>query len=71
MLSYINYKLLLQSIDSKQLGPYTGGSYTSTNGQSVKLTEVYLSELKSGINLEKLVLGKVVCSVHNDDSVPL
>ncbi|GLV37229.1 hypothetical protein CBL_01941 [Carabus blaptoides fortunei] len=61
---------ILHSIDSKQLGPYTGGSYTSTSGQSIKLTEVSLSELKSGINLEKLVLGKVVCSVHNDDSVP-
>lgn len=62
---------ILQSIDSKQLGPYYGGSYSSTDGQSVDLKEISLSELKPGINLEKLVLGKVVCSVHNDDSVPL
>lgn len=61
---------ILQSIDSKQLGPYYGGSYSSTDGQSVDLKEISLSELKPGINLEKLVLGKVVCSVHNDDSVP-
>ncbi|KAJ8927962.1 hypothetical protein NQ314_019487 [Rhamnusium bicolor] len=61
---------ILQSIDSKQLGPYAGGSYTSTNGQTVKLEEMLLSNLKPGINEEKVVLGKVVCSIRNEDTVP-
>ncbi|XP_023311567.1 tetratricopeptide repeat protein 5-like [Anoplophora glabripennis] len=60
----------LQSIDSKQLGPYSGGSYTSSNGEAVKLIETKLSDLKPGINEERVILGKVVCSVRNEDTVP-
>ncbi|KAH0811463.1 hypothetical protein GEV33_011329 [Tenebrio molitor] len=58
------------SIDSKQLGPYGGGSYTSSHNQTVKLNEVSLSHLKPGLNEEEVVLGKVVCTVQNEDSVP-
>ncbi|KAF2901649.1 hypothetical protein ILUMI_04537 [Ignelater luminosus] len=61
---------ILQSISSKQLGPYGGGSYTSPTGQTVKLEEVLLNDLKPGLNEEKVVLGKVVCSVYNEDGVP-
>ncbi|XP_057657747.1 tetratricopeptide repeat protein 5-like [Diorhabda carinulata] len=61
---------LLQSIDSKQLGPYEGGSYTSPNEIKVKLVETKLKELKNGLNEEVVVLGKVVCSVRNEDIVP-
>ncbi|EFA01806.1 tetratricopeptide repeat protein 5 [Tribolium castaneum] len=61
---------ILQSIDSKQLGPYAGGSYTSSANQTVKLDEIPLGGLKPGLNEEKVVLGKVVCSVQNEDSVP-
>lgn len=60
---------ILNSIDKKQLGPYSGGSYKN-NDKSVTLIERPLKELKDGINIETVVLGKVVCSVHNDDSVP-
>lgn len=61
---------LLQSIDSKQLGPYKGGSYKSPNDIKVKLIDTKLKELKNGINNEVVVLGKVVCSVRNEDIVP-
>lgn len=61
---------MLQSIEPKQLGPYEGGCYTAKN-KTVKLEPMSLKKLQSGINLEKVVLGKVVCSVHNDDVVPL
>jgi hypothetical protein len=61
--------LVLQSIGSKHLGPYEGGSYTANN-TTVKLALVTLKTLHLGVNLEKVVLGKVVCSVH-DDAVPL
>ncbi|CAH1159927.1 unnamed protein product [Phaedon cochleariae] len=61
---------ILQSIDSRLLGPYNGGSYTSSNGQTVKLEDVKLDDLKAGTNEEKVVVGKVVCSVRNEDTVP-
>ncbi|XP_069686629.1 tetratricopeptide repeat protein 5-like [Periplaneta americana] len=60
---------LVQSIDFKQLGPYSGGSYTARN-ETIKLEHVPLKNLQPGINLEKVILGKVVCSVHDDDAVP-
>lgn len=53
------------------MGPYDGGSYTSSTGQTVKLEEISLHDLESGLNEEKVVLGKVVCTVQNEDSVPL
>ncbi|XP_021916579.1 tetratricopeptide repeat protein 5-like isoform X2 [Zootermopsis nevadensis] len=60
---------MVQSIEPRQLGPYGGGSYTTRN-ETVQLEPIILKKLHSGINLEKVVLGKVVCSVHNDDAVP-
>ncbi|XP_046666019.1 tetratricopeptide repeat protein 5-like [Homalodisca vitripennis] len=60
----------LQSIETKQLGPYEGGQYTAPNGLSVNLRLQPLSSLQTGINCEVVVLGKVICSVRNDDSVP-
>nr|CAD7579042.1 unnamed protein product [Timema californicum] len=61
---------MIQSLDVKQLGPYQGGRYTSA-GSSVALTLVPIAGLQPGTNGEKVVLGKVVCSVQNEDSVPL
>lgn len=61
---------ILKSIDSKQLGPYGGGCYTSSSGEKAKLTEVNYLSLKPGLNEEKVILGKVICSVRNDDIVP-
>ncbi|CAH0560308.1 unnamed protein product [Brassicogethes aeneus] len=61
---------ILQSIDAKQLGPFGGGGYTSSGGKTVKLEETLLNDLKTGLNEEKVVLGKVVCSIRNDDTVP-
>ncbi|PNF35240.1 Tetratricopeptide repeat protein 5 [Cryptotermes secundus] len=60
---------MVQSIEPKQLGPYGGGSYTARN-ETVKLEPIVLKNLHLGTNLEKVVLGKVVCSVHNDNVVP-
>jgi hypothetical protein len=61
---------MLQSIEPKQLGPYGGGCYTARS-ETIKLEPVHLKKLHSGINLETVVLGKVVCGVHDDDAVPL
>lgn len=62
---------LISSLDSvKQLGPYSGGSYKSPSGSTVNLNLVSLTELKSGVNTEKVILGVVICSVHTEDTVP-
>lgn len=58
-------------MDSKQLGPYEGGQYSTSNGLSVKLRLEALSTLREGVNTEVVVLGKVICSVRNEESVPL
>ena len=56
---------MVQSIDSKSLGPL------AVVGRKDPLEEVTFSELKPGVNDGKVVLGKVICSVHSDDTVPL
>ena len=62
---------LITSLDSvKQLGPYSGGSYKSPSGSTVNLNSISFTELKSGVNTEKVILGVVICSVHTEDTVP-
>ena len=62
---------LSQSPRESALGPYAGGSYTSHSGKSVKLDRCYFSELHDEVNSEKVVMGKVVCTVPSEDPVPL
>ena len=47
------------------LGPYGGGEF-----KSVSLKPVAFSDLEEGLNGEKVVVGKVICSVHTADEVP-
>ena len=54
----------------KHLGPYNGGVYTIGN-KSAKLELTLLKDLIPGINLEKVVFGKVVCWIQDSDCVPL
>ena len=62
---------MISSLDtSKQLGPYAGGKYSSSIGASVNLSPVNFSDLRNGVNAEKVILGVVICSVHSEDSVP-
>ena len=62
---------LISSLDpSKQLGPYSGGTYNSPSGGSVNLSLSSFSDLSDGVNSEKVILGTVICSVHSEDLVP-
>ena len=61
----------IASIKESDLGPYGGGSYTPPTGDPVKLEVTPLSRLKPGPNPERVVLGKVVCSVGSDKPIPL
>ncbi len=85
------FNSLVDSLSSKSLGPYGGGSYTgpsrmsaaaaatdsasgsssSSSSSTVRLEEVPFSGLKEGLNAEKVTLGRVICSVHSEDQVPL
>ena len=56
---------MVQSIDSKSLGHF------AVVGRKDLLEEVTFSELNPGVNDGKVVLGKVICSVHSEDTVPL
>ncbi|CAB3232140.1 unnamed protein product [Arctia plantaginis] len=62
---------MVQSIDKKMLGMYSEGSLHSFGrGREVALELVRLDALQEGNNEAKVVLGKVVGSIHNDNSVP-
>jgi len=62
---------MLDSIKDSDLGLFGGGSYTSSKGEKIKLEHVLLKDLSPGYNSEKVVIGKVVCSVTNDEPMPL
>jgi len=62
----------INAISQSQLGPYSGGKYSSPSGKEVvNLESVNLKDLASGANIEKVVLGKVVATVYSENSVPL
>ena len=45
---------------------------SSSRAGSVALTEVTaFVDLAEGLNEEKVIVGKVTCSVHSDEAVPL
>ena len=63
---------MISTLSQQDLGPYVGGSYTSgRNGKTIKLEHVMLADLQPLQNTEKVVAGKVVCSVVSDEPVPL
>ena len=58
---------MVQSIDTeKSLAPISASS-----GRKAPLKEVNFEDLKSGTNEGQVVVGKVICSVHSEDTVPL
>lgn len=58
------YNAMVQSIDSKSLGHF------AAVGRKDPYEEVTFSELNPGVNEGKVILGKVICSVHSEDTVP-
>ncbi|XP_035679032.1 tetratricopeptide repeat protein 5-like [Branchiostoma floridae] len=61
---------MLKSLSEKDLGPYGGGSFESSTGKKVPLESTTLANLATGLNKNKLVLGKVVCSVTTEETIP-
>jgi len=60
-------KISLQS----DLGPFSGGSYASASGLRVTLTPVTVSGLQAGVNSERVIVGRVVCSVSTESAITL
>ena len=61
---------LIDSVASSQLGPYANGSYLHHSGSRVKLEQKTFSNLQPGLNSETVVVGRVICSVHTENTVP-
>ncbi|XP_046381008.2 tetratricopeptide repeat protein 5-like [Haliotis rufescens] len=61
--------LVLSMNEEKDLGPYRGGSYTGSKGKSVTLKKVKLSDLQPEINHERVVTGKVVCTISSQEAL--
>ncbi|XP_068623020.1 tetratricopeptide repeat protein 5-like [Battus philenor] len=62
---------LVQTIDKKMLGVYTPGTFHNVGARrDVTLELCRLDELVEGVNEGKVVLGRVVGSIHNENAVP-
>lgn len=61
---------MINSFKEQDLGPYSGGKYTSNSGKTVSLDHVVLSNLTDGLNANKVISGKVIGIVNNDEPVP-
>lgn len=64
-------KSLLQSLRDSDLGPYSGGKYTSPKGKSIDLVRCKFCDLQLQVNEEKVIMGKVVCTIQSNEPVPL
>lgn len=56
---------------NSKLGPYSGGSYTSASGLTVNLEPISLQDLKPGLNDNKVIIGRVVGSIHIETELTL
>ncbi|KAG1714099.1 Tetratricopeptide repeat protein 5 [Nymphon striatum] len=61
---------MLSSLSLANLGPYQGGGYASNKGNAISLEQTNLNDLSPGVNYNKVVVGRVVCSVNSEDNVP-
>jgi len=52
----------------KHLGPYSTKARTSSGSKVFQ--QVDFDDLTEGTNTDKVILGKVICSVHSEESVP-
>ena len=62
---------MMNAFKEADLGPYSGGKYTSHSGKTINLEHIMLNSLKVGFNANKVISGKVVGSVPYEDPIPL
>ncbi|XP_038218974.1 tetratricopeptide repeat protein 5-like [Zerene cesonia] len=62
---------MLQAVDKKMLGDYTPGSFVTIGSRrDVILEQVRIDALQEGANENKVILGRVVGSIHSENAVP-
>lgn len=61
---------MVQAIDKKMLGVYGEGLHSFAGRREVALEHTRLDALEDGPNEARVILGKVVGSIHNDNAVP-
>ncbi|XP_022823831.1 tetratricopeptide repeat protein 5-like [Spodoptera litura] len=61
---------MVQAIDKKMLGVYGEGLHAFAGRREVALEHTRLDALEDGPNEARVILGKVVGSIHNDNAVP-
>ncbi|CAH2240370.1 tetratricopeptide repeat protein 5-like [Pararge aegeria] len=61
---------MVQTIDKKMLGEYATDLYNSGTRKDVQLVHVGLDELQEGSNEGKVILARVLGSIHNKNAVP-
>jgi len=62
------FQSLIQSINKNDLGPYKDGFYMTSNQHKSELTECLLTDLKKGLNVGKVLCGKVICGSPSKNS---
>jgi hypothetical protein len=62
---------MINSLKESDLGPYSGSKYTSNSGQTINLEHVMLNSLKVGFNENKVISGKIVGIVPQEEPIPL
>ncbi|XP_063831729.1 tetratricopeptide repeat protein 5-like [Ostrinia nubilalis] len=63
---------MVQSIDKKMLGPYTPGTFHTFGARkSVTLDVTPIDSLQEGANEGKVLLARVIGSIHSESAVPL
>ena len=61
----------MNALGDKDLGPYNKGAYTSASGKTIDLAHINTIDVGPEVNSNKVICGKVVCSVESNSTVPL
>ncbi|XP_067947415.1 tetratricopeptide repeat protein 5-like [Watersipora subatra] len=61
---------IMSSITDDDLGPYSGGSYTSPSGKTLALKPKCLNQLSPGSNAGIVINGKVIGGLSTDAAIP-
>ena len=62
---------MVRSLKLSDAGPYGGKEYTSPSGTVIPIEQVYLKDLKSELNVGKVIVGKVAAVIPFENPVPL
>ena len=62
---------MVRSLKPSDAGPYGGKEYTSPSGAVTPIEQVNIADLKSELNVGKVIVGKVAAVIPFENPVPL